>query len=71
MEKVNQMDAALRGEVTAEMAAVAAEERRDAEWIRERVADGRIVIPANKLHIEGMDVMTYQDHVTDKLDEIS
>jgi len=50
MEKVNQMDAALRGEVTAEMAAVAADERRDAEWIRERVADGRIVIPANKLH---------------------
>ncbi|MBP5638804.1 MAG: phosphomethylpyrimidine synthase ThiC [Victivallales bacterium] len=50
MEKTNQMDAALRGEVTAEMRAVAESERREPEWIRERVADGRIVIPANKLH---------------------
>ena len=26
------------------------DERREAEWIRERVEDGRIVIPDNKLH---------------------
>ena len=50
MEKLNQMEAAKRGIVTDEMTAVAKYERRDAEWIRERVANGRIVVPANKLH---------------------
>ncbi|MBO4527961.1 MAG: phosphomethylpyrimidine synthase ThiC, partial [Victivallales bacterium] len=50
MEKLNQMEAAKRGIVTDEMIAVAKFERRDGEWIRERVANGRIVVPANKLH---------------------
>ena len=50
MEKLNQMEAAKRGIVTDEMVAVAKFERREAEWIRERVANGRIIVPANKLH---------------------
>ncbi len=36
--------------VTPQMRRVAERERRDVEFIRERVADGRIVIPANILH---------------------
>ena len=43
MEKLNQIEAAKRGIVTEEMIAVAKFERREPEWIRERVANGRIV----------------------------
>ena len=53
MEKLNQMEAAKRGIVTDEMTAVAKYERRDAEWIRERVADGRIVVPRNAVVVSG------------------
>ncbi|MGN1021952.1 MAG: phosphomethylpyrimidine synthase ThiC [Lachnospiraceae bacterium] len=45
-----QMDAAKRGIITDEMKTVAKKEGREEEWIRERVADGRIVIPANRAH---------------------
>jgi phosphomethylpyrimidine synthase len=38
------------GIVSPEMEAVAAKERRSPEFIRERVASGRIVIPANIMH---------------------
>ena len=50
MTRLNQMETALQGKLTEEIAAVAASEGRDPEWIRQRVADGRIVIPANILH---------------------
>jgi phosphomethylpyrimidine synthase len=42
---------ARRGVISAAMAAVAVRERRDAEFIRERVAAGRVVIPANRHHL--------------------
>jgi phosphomethylpyrimidine synthase len=41
---------AQRGVVSAAMVAVAARERRDVEFIRVRVAAGRVVIPANRHH---------------------
>jgi phosphomethylpyrimidine synthase len=49
-EKCTQPQAARRGTVTPEMKRVAQRERRPEEWIRARVADGRIVIPANPAH---------------------
>ena len=49
---VTQMDFARAGQITPQMAAVAEREHRDPEYIRERVADGRIAIPANIRHIE-------------------
>ena len=53
---VTQMDFARAGVITDQMAAVAAYEGRDPEYIRERVADGRIAIPANIHHIaSGLD----------------
>lgn len=45
-----QMEAAKRGIVTPEMEKVAAKERRTPEQIREWVADGQVVIPANVAH---------------------
>ncbi|WP_283170545.1 phosphomethylpyrimidine synthase ThiC [Curtanaerobium respiraculi] len=47
---MTQMDAARAGEITPEMKLVAEKEGRDPEWIRERVARGRIAIPANVHH---------------------
>ncbi len=44
------MQAAREGIITPQIRIVAEKERRDAEFIRERVADGRIVIPANIHH---------------------
>ena len=41
---------AKQGTVTPQMKAVAEKERRDPEWIRAKVADGTIVIPANVMH---------------------
>lgn len=38
------------GTITPQMKAVAEKERRDPEWIRAKVADGTIVIPANVMH---------------------
>lgn len=45
-----QVDAARRGYITPEIKHVAAKELRTPEFIAERVADGRIVIPANIRH---------------------
>jgi phosphomethylpyrimidine synthase len=45
--------AAQAGEITAEMKYVAEREMLDAELIRDEVAAGRMVIPANKIHLKG------------------
>ena len=47
---MTQMDAAKQGVVTPEMAAVAASEYLAPEFIRDGVAAGTIVIPANVNH---------------------
>ena len=49
---VTQMDYARAGQITPQMKEVAEREHRDPEYIRERVADGRIAIPANIVHIK-------------------
>lgn len=49
---VTQIDFARAGQITPQMKAVAEREHRDPEYIRERVADGRIAIPANIVHIK-------------------
>jgi len=50
MNYTTQMDAAKKGIITNEMKIVAKKEGIDEEIIRERLAKGRIVIPANKNH---------------------
>lgn len=45
-----QLDAAKKGIVTKEMAIVAEKERMDAAVLRDLVAEGKVVIPANKNH---------------------
>ncbi len=47
---VTQIDFARAGQITPQMKEVAEREHRDPEYIRERVADGRISIPANIVH---------------------
>ena len=49
---VTQIDFARAGQITPQMMEVAEREHRDPEYIRERVADGRIAIPANIVHIK-------------------
>lgn len=49
---VTQIDFARDGQITPQMKEVAEREHRDPEYIRERVADGRIAIPANIVHIK-------------------
>lgn len=49
---VTQIDFARVGQITPQMKEVAEREHRDPEYIRERVADGRIAIPANIVHIK-------------------
>lgn len=49
---VTQIDFARAGQITPQMKEVAEHEHRDPEYIRERVADGRIAIPANIVHIK-------------------
>jgi len=46
-----QMDAARKGIITREMALVAGKERVEAASLRELVAEGKVVIPANKNHL--------------------
>jgi phosphomethylpyrimidine synthase len=46
---MTQIEAARKGEITDEMAAVAEAEKRPSEYIREGVASGTIVIPVNEL----------------------
>jgi phosphomethylpyrimidine synthase len=48
-----QLIAARAGEVTAEMKFVADREQLSPELVREEVAAGRMVIPANKVHLQG------------------
>ena len=49
---VTQIDFARAGQITPQMKEVAEREHREPEYIRERVADGRIAIPANIMHIK-------------------
>lgn len=49
---VTQIDFARAGQITPQMKEVAERDHRDPEYIRERVADGRIAIPANIVHIK-------------------
>lgn len=49
---VTQIDFARAGQITPQMKEVAEREHRDPEYIRERVVDGRIAIPANIVHIK-------------------
>ena len=49
---VTQIDFARAGQITPQMKEGAEREHRDPEYIRERVADGRIAIPANIVHIK-------------------
>jgi phosphomethylpyrimidine synthase len=48
---MTQIERARAGEVTPEIAAVARDEGLDAELVRDEVARGRMVIPANKTHL--------------------
>ena len=50
MKSITQMTRALAGEITPEMRAVAENEFLDAEFIRSKVAEGRMVVPANINH---------------------
>lgn len=47
---MTQLESALAGVTTSQMASVAAAERRDPDFVRRGVAEGTIVIPANRLH---------------------
>jgi phosphomethylpyrimidine synthase len=47
-----QLQFARAGEITEQIKAVARDENLDAEFIRKEIASGRLVIPANKLHIK-------------------
>lgn len=50
MVYTTQMDAALKGIITKEMEAVALKENINVEVLREKIAQGKVVIPANKNH---------------------
>jgi phosphomethylpyrimidine synthase len=50
MNYTTQMDAAKRGIITEQMKTVAQKERMDVNKLRELVASGKVVIPANKNH---------------------
>lgn len=50
MDYTTQMDAAKKGIITKEMEVVAEKEKMDIEVLRSRIAEGKIVIPANKKH---------------------
>jgi len=47
---VTQMHLARKGEITPEMIYVAEQERVEATWIRDQIAAGKLVIPANTMH---------------------
>lgn len=51
MKYATQMDAARKGITTREMEAVARKERVDVMQLRQLVAEGKVVIPANKNHV--------------------
>ncbi|MGN1275527.1 MAG: phosphomethylpyrimidine synthase ThiC [Floccifex sp.] len=50
MEYTTQMDAARKGIITSEMEIVAAKENMDVELLREQIAEGKVIIPCNKVH---------------------
>ena len=50
MEYTTQMDAARKGIITREMEIVAAKENMDVEKLRELIAKGQAIVPANKNH---------------------
>ncbi len=50
---ITQLELARAGEITPEMEFVAKREDLSAETIRTEVAEGRMVIPANRIHLEG------------------
>ena len=50
MDYTTQMDAARKGIITREMECVAKKEYMDVETLRGLVAEGKVAIPANKLH---------------------
>ncbi|WP_432662962.1 phosphomethylpyrimidine synthase ThiC [Wukongibacter baidiensis] len=50
MNYTTQMDAARKGIITSEMEVVSTKESIDVEILRERIAEGKVVIPANKNH---------------------
>ncbi|WP_427340155.1 phosphomethylpyrimidine synthase ThiC [Caloranaerobacter sp. DY30410] len=50
MNYTTQMDAAKKGIITKEMELVAEKEKIDVEVLREKIAQGKVVIPANKNH---------------------
>lgn len=50
MEYATQMDAARKGIVTKEMEIVAKKENIDVESLRQLIAKGQVIIPANKIH---------------------
>ncbi len=52
---MTQYQSARRGEITPEMQAVARKENLAPETIRDELAAGRLVIPANRLHLAGID----------------
>ena len=65
---VTQIDFARAGQITPQMKEVAEREHRDPEYIRERVADGRIAIPANIVHIKkGMRAFGVGEGLTTKV----
>lgn len=65
---VTQIDFARAGQITPQMKEVAEREHRDPEYIRERVADGRIAIPANIVHIKkGMRVFGVGEGLSTKV----
>ena len=49
---MTQIQEARAGVITSEMQAVARDEQLDAELVRAEVARGRMVIPANKVHLQ-------------------
>lgn len=51
VEPVTQLEQARAGRITPEMEYVAQREQLDSESIREEVASGRMVIPANRVHL--------------------
>ena len=50
MDYTTQMDAARKGIITSEMEVVAAKENIDVEVLREKIAKGEVIVPANKVH---------------------
>lgn len=51
---MTQLEAARQGQITPEMEFVAKREQLEPELVRSEVAAGRMVIPANKVHLQGV-----------------